>query len=156
MKKTIDIEQLYQQGILSFDQCLQIASMGAEVAQDAIAPKVEKAAPKKKAAKKSRAKKPQPEVKESTTGKVYYTPQKHELSAYQVKRLDSAVEKVRKAGFSKAEWRVEGQWAWIYPFAAEGTGHSPAFKAAVEKAFKGSKWAYSARRGAVVYRDFIK
>ena len=157
MEKTISIEKLYQLGIIDFAKAVELSTMGIEVAMDATAAKQEKAAPKKPA-KKSRAKKsaPVPPVKESTTGKVYYTPQKHALKDGQVKRLDNAVLKLWEAGFDKAEWRVEGTWAWIYPFAGAGTGHSPAFKAAVGKAFKGSKWAYSERRGAVVYKDFIK
>ena len=155
--KNINLEQAYQQGIISFEQALKLAAMGEEVSMETAA-KAPKSAPKKSAPKRRKSKKaPQPEVKKSETGKVYYTPKKHELTAAQVKRLDNAVLKLWEAGFDKAEWRVEGKWAWIYTFSGEkGTGYSPAFKQAVAKAFKGSKWAYSASRGAVVYKDFLK
>lgn len=148
MKKNINIEQAYKSGIISFEQAVQLAGMGVEVSQ---APK--KSAPKRKAKKSA----PKPEVKKSETGRVYYTPEKHDLTDHQVKRLDNAVLKLWEAGFDKAEWRIEGTWAWIYPFSGEkGTGYSPAFKEAVKKAFSSSKWAYCQSRGAVVYKDFIK
>lgn len=143
-----------QDGILTFEEACELQGMAAESSM----PKKPKKA--KKAPKKSRAKKaPEPEVKVKVldNGWEYHTPKNHALTDHQVKRLDNAVLKLWEAGFEKAEWRVEGKWAWIYTMSGEkGTGYSPDFKSAVKKAFKGSKWAYSQSRGAVVYKGFLK
>ena len=168
--KNINLEQAYQQGIISFEQAVSLYNMGEAVAAPEApkpapeAPKpapekpkaAPKSAPKRKSAKKSK-KAPQPPVKVSETGEAYQMPTNHTLTAHQVKRLDNAVLKLWEAGYEKAEWRIQGKWAWIYLINEEkGVGYSPAFKAAVEKAFKGSKWEYSERRGAVVYKNFLK
>ena len=150
-----------KEGILTFEEACQLQGIAGEVANPApkkAAPK--KAAPKRKASKKSKSKKaPKPEVtvKVLDNGWKYHTPKKHDLTDYQVKRLDNALLKVWEAGYEHAEWRVEGTWAWIYTFSGEkGTGYSPAFKNAMKKAFSGSNWEYCASRGAMVYKDFIK
>lgn len=160
--QTISINGLEVSGDLAtLRALLGIAEMAQVSAQTALpeepkpapkeAPKEQKAAPKRK----SRKQKPQPEVKTSKSDKAYHKPDKHTLTDHQVKRLDGAVLKLWEAGFEKAEWRVEGTWAWIYPF-EEKVGYGPAFQKAAEKAFKGSKWAYSKKRGAVVYKDFLR
>ena len=152
---SIDLTAAIRSGILTFEQAEALKGIATTTTtEDKPAP-----TPKKKSAPKRKVKKsaPKPEVKKSETGRVYYTPEKHDLTDHQVKRLDNAVLKLWEAGYDKAEWRVEGTWAWIYTFSGEeGTGYSPAFKEAVKKAFSGSKWAYSEKRGAVVYKDFIK
>ncbi len=153
--------QAIQEGILTFEQACQLQGMTVEVAQSSskdVQAEKPKKAPKKKSRKSKKAQKAQEStVKVLDNGWKYHTPENHELTPHQVERLDNAVLKLWEAGFTKAEWRVEGQWAWIYTFSGEkGTGYSPAFKAAVKKAFKGQKWTWSGNRGAVVYKDFLR
>lgn len=162
--------QAIQEGILTFEQACMLQGTVEEVSREVTAKTAPKSAPKsaptskRKAAKKARSAKAKAEkkaqaesVKVMKNGAKYHTPQNHELTDYQVKRLDDAVMKMWEAGFENAEWRVEGKWAWIYAFSGEkGTGYTPAFKSAVAKAFKHSKWEYSEKRGAVVYKDFLR
>ena len=148
-----------KEGILTFEEACQLQGIAVEVSGGSAKKSAQKkVTPKRKASKKAKAKKAtEPEVKVMNNGLKYHTPKKHALTDYQVKRLDDAVLKVWEAGFEKAEWRVEGKWAWIYTMSGEkGTGYSPAFKEAVKKAFKSSKWEYCQKRGALVYKDFIK
>lgn len=150
-----DMTSAIKEGIVDFEEACKLMGMAEEVSlKPEKAPKQEKA--RKPRRKTSKKKAPEPEVKKSKTGEDYHTPKKHSLTNYQVKRLDNAVLKLWEAGFENAEWRVQGTWAWIYAMGEKGTGYSPAFKAAVNKAFKGSKWGYSERRGAAFYKDFIK
>lgn len=154
---SIDVEQAYKQGIITFEQALQLCGMGAEVSEAVQKPEAKTPKAKTTRKRKARKAKPAPEVKTLKSGWKYHTPDNHALTAHQVKRLDDAVAKVRAAGFEKAEWRVVGKWAWIYPFSGEkGTGYSPAFKAMVAKVFKGTKWEWSGSRGAIVYKGFLK
>lgn len=151
----VDMTTAIKEGVISFEVACQLQGMAFEVlaGQDTKAQK----APRKKSRKSSKKTKPQPPVKKSETKEVYQMPTKHNLTDYQVKRLDNAVLKLWEAGYEKAEWRVQGKWAWIYLINEEkGVGYSPAFRATVEKTFKDSKWEYSERRGAVVYKDFLK
>lgn len=150
-------------GVLTFEQACELQGIAAEAAVETVkekAPKKQKQETRKQKKAREKREKKAAEAAPVTVKKAeeaYHTPKKHSLTDYQVKRLDNAVLKLWEAGYESAEWRVEGQWAWIYPFSGEkGTGYSPAFREAVEKAFKSTKWEYSAKRGAVVYRDFIK
>lgn len=156
--------QAIQEGILTFEQACQLQGTVEEVSRAVVAKAPKPPVSKRKAAKKARAEKAKAEkkaqadsVKVMKNGMKYHTPKNHALTDYQVKRLDDAVVKLWEAGYENAEWRVEGKWAWIYPFSGEkGTGYTPAFQKAVAKAFKGSKWEYSQSRGAVVYKNFLR
>jgi len=154
--------QAIQEGVLTFEEACELQGMAAETAMED-APKnppkkSQKNTQKKAKGKKSKkAQEPEVTVKVLDNGWKYHTPKNHELTEHQVERLDNAVLKLWEAGFDKAEWRVEGKWAWIYTMSGEkGTGYSIDFKNAVKKAFRGQKWEWSGSRGAVVYKDFLK